>query len=117
MLELLFKRVEVYAKTNFEIFKLASIDKAADVISTLASKVVLLTIGILVACLLSIGIALWIGDSIGKSYYGFFIVAAFYTLVGILLFIFHERLIKRPINDSIIIQMQKENEYAKRNTK
>ena len=108
LIESLFEKAEVYAKTNIDLFKLKTIDKSADVVSTLASKLAFIIIITLIALTLNIGLALWLGELIGKSYYGFFIVAAFYALIGIILYFFHEQLIKKPINDSIIIQLQKE---------
>ena len=107
LIESLFEKAEVYVQTNVDLFKLKTIDKSADVVSTLVSKIALIFIFILTAFTLNIGLALWIGELIGKFYYGFFIIAAFYILVGIVLFFFNEKLIKKPVNDSIIIQLQK----------
>lgn len=107
LIESLFEKAEVYVQTNMDLFKSRTIDKSADVVSTLVSKIAFIFIIVLIALTLNIGLALWIGELIGKFYYGFFIIAAFYTLLGIILYFFHEKLIKKPVNDSIIIQLQK----------
>ena len=107
LIESLFEKAEVYVQTNIDLFKVKTIDKSADVVSSLVSKIAFIFIFILIAFTLNIGLALWVGELIGKFYYGFFIIAAFYILVGIVLFFFHEKLIKKPVNDSIIIQLQK----------
>jgi len=52
----------------------------------------------------NIGIALWLGELLGKSYYGFFIVAAFYLIAAIVLHFFLLRWIKKPMSDLIISQ-------------
>ena len=107
LIESLFEKAEVYVQTNIDLFKLKTIDKSADVVSSLVSKIAFIFIFILIAFTLNIGLALWIGELIGKFYYGFFIIAALYILVGIVLFFFHENLIKKPVNYSFIIQLQK----------
>ena len=107
LIESLFEKAEVYAQTNIELFKLKSIGKSADVVSTIVSKLVLFIVIFLVVLTLNIGLALWLGELIGKYYYGFFIIAGFYTLLGILLYFSHEKLIKIPINDTIIDHLQK----------
>ena len=54
---------------------------------------------------LNIGIALLIGHWTGKYHYGFFIIAAFYLVVGIVLHLFLYKWIKKGINDLIITQL------------
>ena len=54
---------------------------------------------------LNFGIALWLGDLIGKIHYGFFVVAGFYALIGLILYIFRNKWIKKPLNDSMINEM------------
>jgi len=57
--------------------------------------------------ILNIGIALWIGEMLGKSYYGFLILSGFYAILAIIVQIFSNRWIKKPIRNSIILQMDK----------
>lgn len=105
MIESLFERTEAYAKTNIELVKLKAIDKSADVVSTLVSKVAVIIVGSLMATVLNIGFALWLGEILGKSYYGFFVVASFYALIVIILLIFGNKLIKTPVSNNFINQM------------
>ena len=112
LLESLFEKSETYLKINFELFKLKAIDKSADVFSTILSKLVLYIVIVLIILSLNIGLALWIGELLGKLYYGFFIVAAFYVLVA--LFLHYKRnLIKSPVNDAIILNMLNEKKDEK----
>ncbi len=83
LFEPLLERAERYSKTTLKLVKLKVLDKTADV---LASVVLRLLIGIVLGAfllILSIAAALWLGEILGKSYYGFLMVAAFYGLVGI----------------------------------
>jgi hypothetical protein len=104
LIEPLLERVEKYSKTSFELLKLKSLDKAADLTSTFTSRLFLAIVFSLFALTLNIAIALWLGDLLGKNYYGFLIVASFYGLTGIILFFIHP-LIKERIRNSIITQM------------
>ena len=100
----LFEKSEAYAKTNFDLFKLKAIDNTADVVSTVLSKLVFYVVVLVIILSINTGIALWIGELLGKVYYGFFIVAAFYVLVALLLY-FVPGLIKSPVNNSLILKM------------
>jgi|SRR6185369_5501265 len=106
-IETLFEKAGDYGKTTIELFKLNAIDKSAEVVSALTIR---LAIGLVCACsvfILSIGLALWIGELLGKLYYGFFVIAGCYVLLVSLLYIFRRQWIKDPVNNSIIIQMLK----------
>lgn len=104
LIEPLLERVEEYSKTSFELLKLKSLDKTADVMSTLISRLLLAIVLALFSFALNIAIALWIGDLLGKNYYGFLAVASFYGLIGIILFFMHP-LIKARVNNSVITQI------------
>ena len=100
----LLEKTEHYIKSGAELYKLKAIDKSADMISTLTARLALIVLLTLFFLILSIGIALWIGEILGKSYYGFFVVSGFYSLVGILLYYFRNTLIKTPLRNSIVTQ-------------
>lgn len=104
LIEPLLIEVEKYSKTSFELFKLKFIAKTANVASVLMSKLLMMIICFLFVITLNVAIALWLGDLLKKNYYGFFIVAAFYGLVG-LITIFIYPFIKNRLNNSIIQQM------------
>ena len=106
-LETLFERAENYGKTSIKLLRLKTIDKTAEIISTLISWIVVITAVSLFFTILNIGIAFWIGEMLGKTYYGFFIVAAFYAILGITLRVFRNQWIRRPISNSIISEMVK----------
>ncbi len=114
--ETLLEKAEVYIKTNVDLFKLKMIDKTAEVVSSLVSKFVTIIIGALVVIMANIGLALWLGDVLGKSYYGFLLVAAFYLIVMLIVHASRQTLIKDPIVDTMISQMLNEKKYEKRET-
>ena len=106
-IETLFEKVEVYSQTSIELLKLKALDKSAEVFSTLAIKSVLVAVLAIFAMLINIGIALWIGDLLHKTFYGFFVLAGCY---GILVFILRSYLhlwVKVPVSNFIISKIQK----------
>ena len=101
LIDPLIEKAEAYGKTSFELLKFKFLDKTAMVSAALFSR---LLSGILLsffAFLLNIAIALWLGELLGKNYYGFLIVAAFYGLCGMII-LFFQPLIRKRINISII---------------
>ena len=99
--ENLFKRLENYSKTNIELLKLKTIDKTSEIVSFSVSRLILSVALTLFILIFSSGIALWLGEILGKVYYGIFIVSAFYGVVAIILFIMRKK-IKQNIANSII---------------
>ena len=104
LIEALLERTEQYSKSSFELLKLKSLDKTADVTSTLVSRFFLAMAISIFVLILNIGIALWLGEILGKNYYGFLLVAIFYGLVGLSLLLLHPKL-KARISNSIISQV------------
>ncbi len=104
-MEPLFEKVEAYGKSSFELFKLKALDKSANVIALLASNSIILIFLVLFLLTLNIGVALWLGDILGKSYYGFFCVAGFYAIIGGVLCMFLNKPLQQKINQVIVSQM------------
>lgn len=103
-IEPLLEKAEVYGKTGYELIKLRSLDKTADLASTLASRSMFTLVVSFFAFALNIAVALWLGDLLGKAYYGFLIVASCYALAGVVLLIIHP-FIKSRVNNAVIKQL------------
>jgi len=100
--EALFERAGDYFETRIQLFKLKSVDKSSDAVSSFASGLAVILFISVSVIILSIGLALWIGELTGKSYYGFFIVGGFYLVSGFLVYLFRKQLLKNPVADSFI---------------
>jgi fatty acid desaturase len=88
IVESLYERVETYSKTTIELSKLKALNTTTHVVTTMISRFSVIIMLALFALVMNIGIALWLGELLGKNYYGFFIVAAFYLVAGIVLHFF-----------------------------
>ena len=103
--EVLLDRAEAYARTSIDLFKLKATDKIAALLSNLVVGLIMLVVVTLIFVSLNIGIALLIGDLLGKAWLGFIILSGIYTCIGIVIYFIRNRWIKRPIRDSIINQL------------
>ncbi len=102
MIELLLERAVDYSKTSYELVKLKTLDKTSDLVSSFVPQAVILVLIASFMLFLNIGLAFWIGEIIGKVYYGFFVIAAFYGMLGIVMHLFMRKWLKRIIENSII---------------
>lgn len=105
LIDSLLGKGEQYGRTTLELFKLKTLDKSSDVASNIVSWLVVVIFAVLFFLILNIGIALWLGELMGKAYYGFFVVSGFYLLLAIIFGIFRKQLLKEPLNNSIIKQV------------
>jgi hypothetical protein len=107
LLETLLERASEYGKTSIELARLKALDKTTEIVSSFIplSVVILLVASSLL--FLNLGLAFWLGEVLGKTYYGFFVVAAFYVLAGIFIHFFLHKWIKRLVGDYFIKRVLK----------
>jgi hypothetical protein len=104
LIELLFEKAEAYSQTTLELTKLKVLRTTTHVATSLITRlsvIIMLSIFVLV---FNIGIALLLGELLGKTYYGFFIIAAFYLVAGIIFHFFLRKWIQKPVSELIIRQ-------------
>ncbi len=101
----LFEKTGDYLETRMELLKLQAINATSDMTSSIVSRLVMVLVIGLAVLILNTGIAIWIGNMLGKMYYGFFIVGGFYMIVAALLYAFRHTWIKKPLNDKLIKKM------------
>lgn len=103
-IESLFVKAEAYGKTTFELSKLKLLETTNTVVTALIARLSVIIMIAMFSFVLSIAISLWLGDLLGKAYYGFFIVAGFYLIAGIVMHFFLHGWVKKPISELIIKQ-------------
>jgi len=104
----IYAQVEEYAKTTAELYKLKLIHGSSDVFAAAATAFVIWVIVFLFLLFISIGAAFYIGSLLGGWHHGFFVVAGFYALLGLVLYIFRIKCLKEKINNFIIRQIFKD---------
>ena len=100
--ESLIDRVKSYVETRIDLLRLKAIDKSSSFLSLLMAMLIVILVGFISIMLLSVGIALLLGDWLGSASYGFFIVAGLYLITGLVLYSSRDKLLKSPIANSMI---------------
>jgi len=103
-IETLFENATDYSKTSFELIKLKTIDKTSDVISTIIPHSIVFVFVASCMLFLNLGLAFWFGEMLGQVFYGFFLIAAFYIVLGTVLHFFMHTWLKKMIQNYIIKQ-------------
>lgn len=104
---MLVEKAEEYAKTSFDLYKLKAIDKITDIYSSMLSGIFIATVVIFFLFMVSVGLALYLGELFQSNYLGFFAVAGIYLVLGIIFFVAKEALIEDPLNDYFVKQFFK----------
>jgi len=94
-----------YLETRLDLLKLQAINKSSDVTSSLVSRITILLIVSFAMFILNIGLALWVGELLGKLYLGFFVIAGFYASIALVLHFFRHSWLKEPVSSMIIKKM------------
>jgi hypothetical protein len=107
LLESLTERATDYGKTSFELVKLRAVDKSSEVVSSVIPHTVVIILFSSFMLFFNLGIALWLSEILGRIFYGFFIVAGFYVLTGLIIHFFMHEPLKKVIRNYVIKQLLK----------
>ncbi|HEY5465334.1 MAG TPA: hypothetical protein VIJ95_18920 [Hanamia sp.] len=103
--EELFNKLKEYIETTADLFKLKGIKKASGFFSTFAVTVIFSALLFLIIMLASIGFALLIGTWLGKTYYGFFVMAGVFIIIGLVLYSRRNKSVKTTVSDRLIKEL------------
>lgn len=103
----LYEKAKTYTETSAELWALKATDKSADVLSSLTAIICIVIVVAMFTLFVNIGLGLLIGNLLNRYYLGFFIVSAFYLVLGLVLYFYRNTLIKTPVANSIIAKLLK----------
>ncbi|HEX9979814.1 MAG TPA: hypothetical protein VGB50_04525 [Flavobacterium sp.] len=104
----LHEKVEQYAKTTIELYKLKATNTLAGVFAAVATGLVLWILFLLILLFLSIGLAFYLGHLLGEYHHGFFIVGGFYILIMVVIYIYRVKCFTESLTNFVIKQIYKE---------
>ncbi|OFY84197.1 MAG: hypothetical protein A3F72_14305 [Bacteroidetes bacterium RIFCSPLOWO2_12_FULL_35_15] len=107
ILDPLLERAEIYGKTSIELIKLQALEKTTQIASHIYSRFIALFVFSMFFIMISIGAAIWLGNFLGKIYYGFLCVSGFYFILGGVIYFLMHNWIKKHVGNSIITLMLK----------
>jgi fatty acid desaturase len=106
-IESLLTKATEYGKTSFDLVKLKALEKTANVVSSYIPHMLVLMVIAVFLLFSSLGLAYWIGEIIGKIFYGFIMVAAFYGVLAVVLHFFMHGWLKKKFSNYFINQILK----------
>jgi hypothetical protein len=106
-IEMLYEKAKKYTETSLDLLALHTVDKTADMLSSLTSRIFIAMAVAMFTLFINIGISLLIGKLLHEYYLGFLIVSAFYFIIAGVLFLFKDKLIETPIANLIIAKLLK----------
>jgi len=87
-----------FIETRTNLWKLKAVESLVDVSGELVSGMGMIVISSFVVIIFSIGLALLIGDWLGKSFYGFFIMGGLYGIAALVIYARRGRWLKDPFS-------------------
>jgi len=100
--------VQAYAKISLKLLKYKATGKIAEIVSNFAVGIIIFAIIALFLINLNIGLALLLGYLLGKIWLGFVLLSGLYAFAAFVIYLFRDKLIKRPLSNSIITQLLKD---------
>lgn len=107
LIESLVEKAVDYGKTSIQLAKLRALSKASNLVSSYVAHSVVLVFIFIFLLFLNLGLAIWIGDILGKSYYGFLVISLAYGVGGIIIHFFMHNWLKRVASDHFINRVLK----------
>ena len=105
--DMLYEKAKSYTETSAELLALKTVNKTADVLSSLTSIIIFVMVFVMFTLFVNIGLSLLIGSLLNEYYLGFFIISAFYFVLALVLYVFKNKLIKMPVTNLIIEKLLK----------
>ena len=96
-----------FIETRTTLWKYKGIESLADVSGELVAGLAMIVFVSFVVIVFSIGFALLIGEWLGKSYYGFFIMGGFYSVAAIIIYARRGKWLKDPFSNMLIRKILK----------
>ena len=107
LIESLFENAVDYGKTTLELTKLKALDRSSDVVSSFIPHAIVLILMSSFMLFFNLGLAYYLGEILGKIFYGFFVIAAFYVFIGIVIHFFMHEWFKKLFRNYFIKQLLK----------
>jgi hypothetical protein len=108
LIDTLFKRVTEFSMTYIELIKLKNLDRASEIISSIFPDFIVSTLILTFLLFINLGLAFWLGDVLGKVYWGFLLVAGFYFVLGLVFHFFMRGWVKKTASNYFVKQFFKQ---------
>jgi hypothetical protein len=105
------ENVKAYIRLKIDLLKLTLTEKLSLIISALLISVILFLVFLFISMFISVAFIFWFRDHAGPLYVGALIVAGFYFLIGVIVFLMRNSLFIDPLVSQITkILLEEEDE-------
>jgi len=111
-LDQIITHAEDYLKTRQQLTQHVITEKVVVLTSTLVTGYVLFAVFVLAAFFSSMGLALWISHETNDPLMGYWLVGAGYFVMGLLLVIFRKSILKTPLMNAMVKNIYNENNHG-----
>lgn len=99
-----------YAETQFQLSILSVQNNFVNLLSSMASIVVLGVLLLFILLFTGIGTAIWLGEYFHNYFLGFFYIAGFYILILFIIYFNREKWIKSPLINALLKKINLDDE-------
>lgn len=111
--EELIKKIKEYFDIRIKLVRLTITEKCVLVFAGLISHGIIVIFLILAFLLISLGLGFYLSELFGNSYAGFFIMAIFYFILALIIYLTKDKYLEKPIIETMIKKIFKEEEEGK----
>jgi hypothetical protein len=107
------EQVKTYVQLRIDLFKLSLTEKLATLTTTLLISIIFFIVFLFFTLFLSLAFIFWFREYAGAAWVGSLIVAGFYILIGIVVFLLRDKLFLNRIVtqiSKILLEEEEENE-------
>ena len=105
--------VKAYIRLKTDLLKLTLTEKVSLIISSLLVSIILFLVFLFVSMFISFAFIFWFRDNVGPLYAGALIIAAFYMVVGLIVFFMRNTLFIDPLVSQISKNLLEEEDGEK----
>lgn len=107
-IEQIYERVEQYVLTTVELYKLKALQKLAETATSIVTSLMMVIFGLFFLVFVSIGLAVYLGEVLGKMHFGFMIVAGIYLIFTLIVYALRAKVLKDKVSTYIVRKIFKD---------
>ena len=111
--EELIKKIKEYFDIRIKLVRLTLTEKCVLIFAGLITNGIVVIFLILAFLLISLGLGFYLSELFGNSYAGFFIMAIFYFILSLVIYLTKEKYLEKPIVETMIKKIFKDEEEGK----
>ncbi len=101
-------KLKQYVNVRIELAKLSVVEKGSKLFATIVTDSIIGILFVLTFVFASFGLCFYLSEVIGNTYVGFFIVAGFYLLIGLIVYAIKDSILEKRLANRVITKVFKD---------